>query len=450
LKRTFATVVLAAGEGTRMKSRLPKVLHPAAGVPMLHRVFAALKAAGAARQAVVVGHGAELVQASLPMGVSAVLQPKRLGTGHAVRCAEEALKGFRGTVLVAAGDSPLLTAATLKELIRRHHAARAAATVLTAVLPDGGAYGRIVRGTDGRLEAIVEAKDATPAQRGIREVNSGLYCFEAGPLWKALRAVKPSNAQGEYYLTDVIALLLKAGHHAAAWACPDPDEVRGVNNREELAWASARLRRRKLSALMAEGVTVTDPDNTFIDDTVKVGRDSVIEPYTFLQGATVVGEGCVVGPFSRVLDSRLEGGSVVLQSVVEGSVVGPQAKIGPWSRLRPGSRVGKGAKIGNFVELKKAVLAEGVKAGHLSYLGDVTVGAEANIGCGTITANYDGKAKHATVIGAGAFTGSGTVLVAPVKMGRNSRTGAGAVVLKGRDVRDHQTVAGVPARPLKP
>jgi bifunctional UDP-N-acetylglucosamine pyrophosphorylase/glucosamine-1-phosphate N-acetyltransferase len=412
-------------------------------------VLDAVRGAGCRQRVVVVGHGADQVKAALPQDCVPALQAQRRGTGHAVLCARPALKSFKGTLLVAGGDSPLLSAKVLRGLARHHAASKASATVMSAVLPQGGAYGRILRGPSGALERIVEARDASPAELAVREVNSGVYCFEAPALWKALEKVRPSNAQGEYYLTDVLALLLQSGQKVAAWACPDADAMRGVNDRAELAWAAALLRQRKAAELMAAGVTLVDPASTHIDSQVRVGRDTVILPYCFLEGSTVVGQGCRVGPFSRIKDSRLEDACVVEQSVLEGARVASGASVGPWTRLRPGSRVGRNSHLGNFVEVKNSALGEGVKAGHLSYLGDATVGAGSNIGCGTITANYDGKSKHRTILGAGAFTGSGTVLVAPVRMGARSRTGAGAVVLKGRTVAAGQTVVGVPARPLK-
>jgi bifunctional UDP-N-acetylglucosamine pyrophosphorylase/glucosamine-1-phosphate N-acetyltransferase len=447
--KPIAAVVLAAGEGTRMRSSMPKVLHQAAGKSLLAHVLDAVRGAGCGLRVVVVGHGADQVKAALPDGCVPALQARRRGTGHAVLCARPALKNFKGTLLVAGGDSPLLSAQLLKGLARHHAASGAAATVMSAVLPQGGAYGRILRGRAGELERIVEARDASAAELTVREVNSGVYCFEAAALWKALEKVRPSNAQGEYYLTDALALLIGAGQKVAVWACPDADAMRGVNDRAELAWAAKLLRQRKALELMASGVTITDPANTHIDAQVKVGRDTIILPYCFLEGSTVVGQGCQVGPFSRIKDSRLAASCKVEQSVLDGAQVESGASVGPWTRLRPGSKVGPGSHLGNFVEVKNSVLASGVKAGHLSYLGDAQVGAGSNIGCGTITANYDGKSKHKTILGAGVFTGSGTVLVAPARMGAHSSTGAGAVVLKGRTVAAGQTVVGVPARPLK-
>jgi bifunctional UDP-N-acetylglucosamine pyrophosphorylase/glucosamine-1-phosphate N-acetyltransferase len=447
--KPIAAVVLAAGEGTRMRSSIPKVLHQAAGQSLLMHVLDAAAGAGCKERVVVVGHGAEQVRAALPAGCVAALQAKRRGTGHAVLCARPALKHWKGTLLVAGGDSPLLSAQVLKGLARHHAASKASATVMSAVLPQGGAYGRILRGPSGELERIAEARDASAAELAVREVNSGVYCFEAPALWKALEKVRPSNAQGEYYLTDALALLIQAGHKVAVWACPDADAMRGVNDRAELAWAAALLWQRKAQALMASGVTIVDPASTRIDAQVRVGRDSIILPYCFLEGATVVGQGCRVGPFSRIKDSRLADACQVEQSVLDQAQVGAGAMVGPWTRLRPGAKVGRGCRLGNFVEVKNSVLAEGVKAGHLSYLGDAQVGAGSNIGCGTITANYDGRQKHRTILGAGVFTGSGTVLVAPARMGAKSSTGAGAVVLKGRTVAAGQTVVGVPARPLK-
>ncbi len=444
-----AAVVLAAGAGTRMRSALPKVLHPLAGRPMLEYPLAALKKAGASRLVAVVGHGAEAVKRALPAGVDWAPQEKPRGTGHALACARAALGSFRGTLLVAGGDGPLLRAATLKALLRAHRARRHAATVLAAVPDDPSGYGRVLRDPRGGLAAIVEEREASPAQRALREVNAGVYCFESPLIWKALSALKPDNSKGEYYLTDVLAWLKAQGHSCGVQACPDPQEALGVNNRVELARAEAILRGRVNRRWMEAGVTLVDPSSTYIDDTVFIGADTVVRPFTFLEGNTRVGPRCQIGPFTEVRDSVVGPECRVLRSVVEGSRLAAGARVGPWSRLRPGTVVGRDAHLGNFCEFKNARLGPGVKANHLSYLGDATVGGGSNLGAGTITANYDGKAKHPTRLGRSSFTGSGTVLVAPVNMGNRARTGAGAVVLAGRDLPDGSLAVGVPARILK-
>jgi bifunctional UDP-N-acetylglucosamine pyrophosphorylase/glucosamine-1-phosphate N-acetyltransferase len=431
-----------------MRSKLPKVLHLAAGRPLVSYPLAALQGAGANPVVVVVGHGAEAVRQSLPQGVRTAVQDKQLGTGHALASARKALGNFRGTVLVAGGDTPLLTAATLKTLLATHRRGKHAATVLTARLENPFGYGRILRGRGGELLGIVEQKDASELQRRIDEVNAGVYCFEAPLIWEALADLGQDNAKGEYYLTDALSWFRFKGLSCGAVPCQDAAEILGVNTRVELAEAEAQLRRRINARLMESGVTLVDPASTFIDEGVKVGQDSVIHPFSFLTGQTSVGQDCVIGPMARLQDSRVAEGAQVVQSVVESSTVGAGAKIGPWARLRPGSDVGAEGHVGNFTELKKTKLGRGAKANHLSYLGDATIGAGANIGAGTITANYDGKNKFPTVIGEGAFTGSGTVLVAPVKMGKKSKTGAGAIVLAGKDVPDHRLAVGMPARIL--
>lgn len=444
-----AGVILAAGKGTRMRSSLPKVLHRVAGRPLIHYPLAALQAAGASPLVAVLGHGAEEVRKSLDSGVKVALQTRQLGTGHALASARKALKNFSGTVVVAGGDGPLLTARSIKALLTQHRSRRNAATVMTAQLTDPTGYGRILRDRQGSLVGILEHKEASPRQLAIREVNSGVYCFEAPLIWEVLSTLDSGNSKGEYYLTDALAALRYQGQRCGTWTCPDADEILGVNNRRELAQAEKLVRRRINGRLMDSGVTMVDPDTVYVEDSVKIGQDTVIQPFSFLSGNTKVGRGCKVGPLARLTDSVLEDGCQVVQSVVTGSRIGRNATIGPWSHLRPGTVVGSDAHLGNFCEFKKTTLGRGVRAAHLSYLGDTTIGPDANIGAGTITANYDGKNKFATVIGAGAFTGSGTVLVAPVKMGKNSRTGAGAIVLAGKDVPDGAVAVGIPARILK-
>jgi bifunctional UDP-N-acetylglucosamine pyrophosphorylase/glucosamine-1-phosphate N-acetyltransferase len=444
-----AGVVLAAGLGTRMRSKLPKVCHLAAGRPLVAYPLSALKAADAEPLVAVLGHGADQVRPALLPGVKTVLQSRPLGTGHALASVEKALKGFRGTLLVAGGDTPLLSAASLKGLLAAHRRGGHAVTVMTAVLDRPEGYGRILRSRTGELLGIVEQREASPRQAALREVNAGVYCFEAPVIWAVLKGLRNDNAKGEYYLTDALAALRGSGGRCGSFVCQDPSEILGVNTREELSQAEAALRRRASRRLMASGVTLVDPASTFIDDTVMVGRDTVIQPFSFLTGRTRVGEDCLVGPFARIQDSILESGCQVVQSVVQASRVGRKATVGPWSHLRPGTEVGAEAHLGAFCEFKKTRLGRGVRAAHLSYLGDARIGAGANIGAGTITANYDGRNKFPTVLGPGAFTGSGTVLVAPVKMGKGSKTGAGAIVLAGRDVPAGSLAVGVPARILR-
>lgn len=447
----LSAVILAAGEGTRLKSDRPKVLHLLAGRPLVHWVLRTARAAGARRQVVVLGHRAEMVRRTLPACVLTAVQTRQLGTAHAVGSARAALRGARGEVLVLCGDAPLIGADTLRRLVAAHRRAHAAATVLTAVLDDPAGYGRVVRDPrhPGRVIAIVEDRDATPEQRRLHEVNSGAYCFSVAELWPALARVGTRNLKGEHYLTDVVAILRARGCTVQALAASDPAEVLGVNSRRDLALAEAALNRRSLERLMASGVTVQDPASTWIDPGVRIGRDTVVLPGTLLRGDTVIGRECVLGPNSQVESSRLGDGVTVRWSVVEDCRLGSGVKVGPFSHLRGGTQVAEGAYIGNFAEANRSRIGARVKQGHFSYLGDARVGAETNIGAGAITANFDGRTKNRTRIGAGAFIGSGTVIVAPAVIGAGALTGAGAV-LKRNTVLPPRTVAvGVPARVIK-
>ncbi len=431
-----AALTLAAGKSSRMKSKTPKTLHPVCGRPLLFHIMDALRASGVTRNIVVVGHQAEAVQAALDNEFGAgeteyVLQTEQKGTGHAVQMAQPLLAGFAGTVLVAPGDAPLLSPEILQMLIADHQNANRAATLLTAVLPtDAGSYGRVVRDETGGVSAIVEARDASPEQRAIREINTSVYAFDGPALFRALAELKPDNAQGELYLTDVIGLLRRAGLTVGALVSPDADVVLGVNTRVDLADLNERMRKRLLHNLMLSGVTVVDPASTFVEAGVRVGQDTTLLPGTHLAGRTTVGEDCVIGPNTHVTHSTIGDRVRVRSSVVDNAVVGDDCKVGPFAHLRPGAHLHAGVKIGNFVEIKNATLHEGVAAGHLTYLGDATVGAWSNIGAGTITCNYDGYEKHQTTIGAAAFIGSNTILVAPVQVGDGAATGAGSVITK--------------------
>jgi bifunctional UDP-N-acetylglucosamine pyrophosphorylase/glucosamine-1-phosphate N-acetyltransferase len=407
-----AAVILAAGKSTRMRSKVPKTLHRVCGKPILHHVLDAARGAGIGRCVVVVGHEAQVVIDALQGtgdAVSFVHQAEQKGTGHAVQMAAGALSDHTGPVLVLAGDTPLLTAETVAALCAAH---TGGATVLTAILDDAGSYGRIVRDADGAVIGIVEARDATPEQAAIREINAGMYLFDGPALFTALAALRPDNAQGELYLTDVIGLLRRDGLPVRAVIAPDAAVTLGVNTRIELADCETRLRRRILDALMLSGVTVIDPATTYVDADVAVGQDTVLHPGTVLTAGTVIGDDCVIGPYT----------------VIEDSVVDAGSRVGPFARIRPRSVIGRGGKIGNFVELKNAQLGHNVSAGHLTYLGDATIGANTNIGAGTITCNWDGFQKHRTEIGAGAFIGSNATLVAPVTVEDGAATAAGSVI----------------------
>ncbi len=427
---SLSVLILAAGEGTRMKSDVPKVLHSAAGKALVEHVLDAAAPLGGA-VGVVLGRGAETVKERLAgrPGLSFFVQKERRGSGDAVRPAARWLAKRGGDVVVLCGDAPLVSTETLRSLVRLHRREKNAATLLTAEVPDPSGYGRIRR-DQGRPVAIVEHKDATPAERSVREINSGTYCFRAKDLLAGLRRLRPNNAKGEYYITDVIGFLVGGGQPVGALCLPHGDEVLGVNNRRELAEAGQRLNRRVLERLMDGGVTIVDPASTYVDATVRVGADTVIEPQTFLSGATRIGRNCRIGPLTRLKDCVVADGVQLDASVGEKARIEAGARVGPWARLRPGTTVGRDAHVGNFVELKKVRLGSGAKVNHLSYLGDAVVGARVNVGAGVITCNYDGYQKHTTAIGAGAFIGSNVNLVAPVRVGAGAVVGAGSTLTR--------------------
>ncbi len=422
-------LILAAGEGTRMKSETPKVAHRVLGVPMIRLVVEAARSAGCERIVTVTGHKAEAVEALIE-DVSCVRQDRQLGTGHAVMCAREALSPAAGSLLVLSGDTPLMTSETIAGLAAMRESGGSAVTVLTAAVPDPTGYGRIIRDRDGEVAAIVEEKDCTPEQRRVTEINTGTYCFDAEVLFAHLDRLTTANAQGEYYLTDMIRVFSEEGLTVSAMQTDDPLETLGVNSRLQLAEASSILQARINRGHMLEGVTMTDPALVWIGPDVQIGRDVEIGPMTFLMGATRVGDGAVLGPNTRVTDSVIGDGAIVDSSVVVSAVVGPQATVGPVAYLRPGAVLETGSKAGTCVEIKNSVVGEGSKVPHLSYIGDATIGRNVNVGAGSITCNYDGAHKHATVIGDGAFIGSDTMLVAPVRIGEGAITGAGSAITR--------------------
>ena len=426
----LVTVILAAGKGTRMKSAMPKVLHKAGGKAMLQHVIDAAQAAGAKRNIVVVGFGGAVVQEAVGTQAEVVVQKEQLGTGHAVLQAAPLLREEHGTVMVLCGDTPLLTGELLKKLYDAHREAGAKATVLTAVMPDATGYGRIIRTATGTVEKIVEHKDATDAERRVREVNSGIYCFEKDDLFAALAQVTCDNAQGEYYLPDVLSILRQKGEKIWAVAADDYESTLGINSRVQLAGAEKILRRRKNIELMESGVTIMDPDSTFIDADVTVGRDTVIYPFTWLEGDTHVGENCTLGPSSRFSDAII-GSDVTAQFVYAHSCeMADGVTMGPYVHIRPNTRLAAKVKIGNFVEVKNSNIGLGTKLPHLSYIGDCDMGGGVNMGCGTITVNYDGKKKYRTVIGDNAFIGCNSNLVAPVTIGNGAYVAAGSTITK--------------------
>jgi bifunctional UDP-N-acetylglucosamine pyrophosphorylase/glucosamine-1-phosphate N-acetyltransferase len=424
-------VVLAAGEGKRMKSATPKVLHPLLGRTLVGHVLAAAEAARAASTLVVVGHKADQVARHLTEiapAATPVLQAQQNGTGHAVRIALEAAPDAAGTVIVLNGDVPLLRPATVQALVTAHEQGKTAATVLAAEVPDPAGLGRIVRDAEGNLERIVEERDATAEQRTLREVNAGVYAFDAVLLREALSKLSTDNDQGEEYLTDVFELLASLGHAVGVHVAPDADETLGCNDRAELATLRALLRDRVNAAWMRAGVSILDPATTWIDVTVTLDPDAEIDQNSQLLGATAVGAGAIIGPDTTLIDTTVDKGAVVLRTHAIGAQIGPDATVGPFSFLRPGTRLGRKAKVGGFVETKNAELGEGAKVPHLSYVGDAQIGAKSNIGAGTIFANYDGVHKHHTTVGEAAFVGSDTVLVAPVEVGPGAYVAAGSAI----------------------
>ncbi len=423
-------VILAAGKGTRMKSVRPKVLHHVAGRPMIDYVLRAAASLNPATTTVIVGHMKESLRQGLAAypGLSFATQEPQLGTGHALLQAAPVLEGKTGVVLLLSGDVPLLKRHTLARLLEAHEQSAAAATVLTAIVEQPYGYGRIVR-LRGQISRIVEERDASPAQRKLKEINSGIFAFSLGPLFGALRGLARGNAQGEYYLTDLVSMFQRQKLGVDTVPLDDPNEIRGINSRSELAEASKIVRQKKNEELMAAGVTIEDPATTYIDEDVTIGADTVIHPGVYLEGKTRIGSACEIHAGVRILNSVLAD-RVTIQNfcVISGAVMAPGVTVGPFVHIRPETELRDGVHIGNFVELKKSVLGAGTKAGHLAYLGDATIGEKVNIGAGTITCNYDGVNKHQTVIEDGAFIGSDSQLVAPVTIGRGAYVGSGTTV----------------------
>ena len=447
-------VVLAAGKGTRMKSDLAKVIHPVAGLPMVSWVLQAVAATGPDRTVVVVGHGAADVQAVLPDGVESAVQEQQLGTGHATVIALEALGDLpAGTpVLIVPGDTPLLTGEVLTGLLDLHASSGAAVGMLTAAVDDPAGYGRVIRGDDGSVTAIVEERDAAGHHLEVSEVNAGMYVVAAGELRERLAALSNDNAQGEYYLTDVVEMAVGTGRRVAALAV-DPVTVSGVNDHAQLAEASAVRRGEIARRWMLDGVWMQDPSAVYVDAGVELSPGARLYAGVHLEGSTRVGPGAAVGPDCFVVDSEIGEGARVWYSVLRSSRVGPGAEVGPFASLRPGTVLERGAKAGTFVEMKQTRVGEGAKVPHLSYLGDADVGERANVGAGTITCNYDGYEKHRTTIGPRAFVGSDTMLVAPVVIGEGAVTGAGSTITKdvpdgalGVERADQRVIPGYAAR----
>lgn len=423
-------VVLAAGQGKRMKSKLYKVLHPVCGKPMVGHVLDTVKATGCQRTVVVVGHGAEKVKSYVGQDAEYVLQETQLGTGHAVKQAKDLLGGIEGTTIVAYGDTPLITSETLKGLMALHEERQAAATVLTAVMDDPSGLGRIIRNEDGGLMKIVEQKDCNAEQVAIHEINTGIYCFDNIKLFSALEKVTNSNNQQEYYLTDVISILREQGDLVLAFQTEDATESIGVNDRLALSEAEGYMRQRINRNHMLGGVTIIDPASTYIGADVTIGADTIIYPGTHIKGNTVIGENCIIGPSSEIEDCRIMDGAAIKQSVLNQAQVGARTTVGPFAYLRPGSVLGEEVKVGDFVEIKNSTIGDGSKVSHLSYIGDASVGTNVNVGCGAITVNYDGYNKFKTTIADDAFIGSNVNLIAPVTVGKGAFVVAGSTITR--------------------
>ncbi|WP_346235170.1 bifunctional UDP-N-acetylglucosamine diphosphorylase/glucosamine-1-phosphate N-acetyltransferase GlmU [Lysinibacillus telephonicus] len=423
-------VILAAGQGTRMKSKLYKVLHPVCGKPMVEHVVDNIQSLNVSRIVTIVGHGAEKVKEQLGDKSEYVLQAEQLGTAHAVRQAEAILGSLEGTTLVVCGDTPLIRPETLESLFEHHQKQNAKATILTAIAENPTGYGRVIRDANGQVAQIVEQKDASPDQLLVKEINTGTYCFDNKALFEALKLVKNENAQSEYYLPDVIEILQQQGEIVSAFSCDNFDETLGVNDRVALSQAEEIMRARINEMHMRNGVTIINPLTTHISADAVIGRDTIIKPGVIIEGNTVIGEDCIIGPNSNIVSSRIGDRTTVQNSVVTNSIVGEDTSVGPFAHLRPDSELGNHVKIGNFVEVKKSTLGDNSKVSHLSYIGDAEVGSNVNIGCGSITVNYDGKNKHKTIIEDNVFVGCNSNLVAPVKLGAGSFIAAGSTITK--------------------
>jgi bifunctional UDP-N-acetylglucosamine pyrophosphorylase / glucosamine-1-phosphate N-acetyltransferase len=438
-------IILAAGQGTRMKSKLPKMLHRVCGKPMLAHALEAVSGVSTETPVVVVGHGAEQVKQAI-RGVEFVLQAEQLGTGHAVMQAEAVLKGKTDFVLVTYGDMPLLRPETVAMLVETQKNNPGPLSLLTVIAQDPRGFGRILRNASGTVDAIIEEAVATPEQKKIRELNVGAYCFRADWLWDALHRINVSP-KGEYYLTDTVEIAVQDGLPVQAVVLEDMTETIGVNNRIHLSEAEAEMRKRINQRHMLNGVTMIQPETTYIEAGVRIGGDTVLMPNTYLYGETSIGEDCVIGPNSIIRNTKIGNRCKVLMADIESAILEDDVDMGPFARLRKGAHLGNHVHMGNFGEVKDSYLADGVKMGHFSYIGNAQIGANTNIGAGTITCNYDGAKKHPTTIGEDVFIGSDTMLVAPLKIGNGARTGAGAVVTK--DVPDDTLMVGMPARAIK-
>ena len=439
-------IILAAGEGTRMKSALPKVLHPILGRPLVWYALQAARQVTDHRPLLVVGHGADELRNMVGDAAVYVTQEERLGTGHAVMQAESQLREHADLILVLYADMPLLSGNTLQRLVDIQRSHTGPITMLTNIADDPRGFGRILRDDNRKVQAIVEEVQATSDQLEIRELNTGVYCFDAEWLWDALPRI-PLSPKGEYYLTDLVGIAVSDDLDVQTVTIEDCEETIGINNRIHLAEAAALMQRRINHQLMMSGVSILDPATTYIEPDISIGRDTVVLPNTHLQGSTRIGEGCSIGPNTIIQDTQVGNGCKVFASVLESAILEDNVDIGPFGHLRKGAHLAEGVHMGNFGEVKNSYLGAGTKMGHFSYLGDATLGPNVNVGAGTITCNYDGKKKNPTEVGKNAFIGSDTMLVAPVKIGEGARTGAGSVVTK--DVPPNTLAVGVPARKIR-
>lgn len=443
----LAVIILAAGQGTRMNSKLPKVLFPIAGKPMIRYAVETARGLGVSKPIVVVGHGADQVRESVGDLAEFVEQKELLGTGHAVLQVKDELLGRADTVMVTYADMPLLETGTLQRLYARHQQTRACITILTAVSPDAMGFGRVVRKPRGAISKIVEESEATAEELSIQELNCGVYCFSSDWLWERLPQLQPSRRKHEFFLTDLIEMAGRTQDKVESETLKDLDQVLGINTRVHLARAEKITRERIREQLMLKGVTLIDPESVYVDAEVEIGLDTVIEPGTVIKGKTKIGSDCRIGPGAQIRDCWIGDGCEISTSLLEESTLDEEVHVGPYCHLRPGTYLGSGVHLGDHAEVKNSRLGAGTKMGHFSYLGDAEVGSDVNIGAGTITCNYDGKKKNRTVIENDAFIGSDSMLVAPVRIGARAKTGAGAVVTQ--DIPPDSLAVGVPARVIR-
>lgn len=424
----IAAVILAAGEGKRMKSKNSKVTQKVCGKPLVKWVHRAAKEAGISESIIVIGHRAEQVQECMGEDAVYTLQEKQLGTGHAVMQCESFLKGKSGTVMVLYGDTPLITSETLSETIKFHNLSKNTATVITAEITDPTGYGRIIRDSNGQLKKIVEQKDANEEELKVNEINSGMYCFDIEHLLKALSKLTNNNNQGEYYLTDTLEILISEGQKVGVYKTQNIEDILGINDKVQLYTAEKIMKKRINEGFMRNGVTIIDPETSYIDADARIGRDTVVYPNTIIEGTAVIGEDCVIGPNSRIVESKIEDNSEVANSVVLNSTIGQHTKVGPFAYVRPDSKIGSDVKVGDFVEIKKSTIGDNTKISHLTYVGDAEVGKNVNLGCGVVFSNYDGKNKFKTVVEDNCFIGGNVNLVSPVVVKKGAYIAAGSTI----------------------